>query len=358
MVHRRPGPAQKRLVLKVHSLLFGIALAVSLRAPALSAQVAGRQAVQTEGAGDCELKVNVRTRNERSIEAPFQVEVLSSRGLVATAHIFGSEPAQFEVANAKTYQLRVLGNTIETVTTAFFEINPLETVHTETVYVQPKGDQPTAESTPGPATVSVSELHVPKKASAELDKGMEAYSKGELEKAAAHFEKAIGTYPSYARAYDMLGAVAIRETDRDTGRKKAKDYFAKAIAADESFWPAYVDLARMNLQDQDYAGAESLLGKVLATNPSMADAMALLATVEFANKEFDKGLADVQRTHALANHRQYAEIHAMAGKVLRMQNKNGAAAMEFQLFLMEKPDSPEAGNVRKALEQLMAAQKP
>ncbi len=314
--------------------------------------------MQTEGAGNCDLKVSVRTKNERAIEAPFQVEVHTARGLIATVHIFGNEPAQFQVPNGKTYQLRVLGNTIDTVTTAFFEINPLETFHTETVYVQPKSDQPTTESTPGPATVSVSELHVPKKASSELDKGMESYSKGELEKAAAHFEKAVGEYPRYARAYDMLGVVAIKGPDPEVGRKKAKDFFSKAIAADDSFWPAYVDLAKVNLQDQDYAGAETLLGKALAANPSMADAMALLATVEFANKEYDKALADVQRTHALANHQQYAEIHAMAGKVLKMQNKNSAAAMEFQFFLMEKPDSPEAGNVRKALEQLMAAQKP
>ncbi|GAC1632514.1 MAG: hypothetical protein NVS9B14_05850 [Candidatus Acidiferrum sp.] len=342
----------------VRSLAFVLVALLFARPLEAQRQPPTQQAVQSDSAGNCELKVDVRTRNERTIEAPFQVEVHTARGLIATAHIFGNEPAQFQVVNGKTYQLKVKGNTIDTVTTAFFEINPLETIHTETVYVEPKRDQPATESAPGPPTVSVSELHAPKKASAEMNKGMDAYAKGDLENAAAHFEKAVAEYPEYARAYDMLGAIAMKGADRDNAKRKAKDFFSKAIAADDSFWPAYVDLARMDLQDQDYAGAESLLGKVIAANPSRPDAMALLATTEFANKEYDKGLADVQRTHELANHQQFAEVHAMAGKVLRMQNRTAAAVTEFQLFLMEKPDSAEGDNVRKAVAELMAAQKP
>ena len=90
----------------------------------------------------------------------------------------------------------------------------------------------------------------------------------------------------------------------------------------------------------------------------MPDAVALLATTEFANKEYDKALADVQRTHALPNHEQFAEVHIMAGKVFRMQNHPEAAIGQFELFLREKPDSPEAENVRKALDSLKAGQLP
>jgi tetratricopeptide (TPR) repeat protein len=90
----------------------------------------------------------------------------------------------------------------------------------------------------------------------------------------------------------------------------------------------------------------------------MPDAIALLATTEFANGEFDKALADVQRTHALRNHEQFAEVHIMAGKVLRMQNHPDEAIVQFQLFLKEKPESPEGESVRKALASLQARQKP
>jgi len=309
---------------------------------------------QTESGANCDLSVSVRSSDERSIDAPFQVEVHSARGLLATVHIFGAEAAQFHVQNGKTYSLRVTGNGFETVTTAYFEINPLEMIHTEIVHVKPEKQNPNGESPSGSPTISVSEMNIPKKASAEMNKGLEAYSKGDMEKAAAHFEKAIAEYPRYARAYDKLGAIAMKSSDR----AKARELFGKSIQADEAFLPAYVDLARLDLQDQDYTESESLLGKALTLNPSMVEATALLATTEFANKEYDKALADVQRTHGLANHEQFAEVHIMAGKVLAMQNHRAAAVEQFQLFLIEKPDSAQGESVRKTVASLEAGQQP
>jgi tetratricopeptide (TPR) repeat protein len=171
-----------------------------------------------------------------------------------------------------------------------------------------------------------------------------------MEKAAAHFEKAIAEYSRYARAYDMLGAIAMKNSNR----MKARELFSKSMQADGAFLPAYLDLARMDLQDQDYAESESLLAKAIAMNPSMPDATTLLATTEFANKEYDKALPDVQRTHGLRNHEQFAEVHIMAGKVLALQNHREAAIFQFQLFLIEKPDSPQGESVRKALASLEA----
>lgn len=310
-------------------------------------------AVQGELGGNCELTVSVRTINERSIETQIQVEVLSPQGMaIATTHVVGAEPAKFRVSNGRGYRLRVSGGGIETVTTAYFEINALEMVHAETVHVKP--EKTGGESAAGSPTISVVELNAPKKASAEMNKGQDAYSKGELEKAASHFEKAIAAYPRYARAYDMLGAIAMKGSNRS----KARELFAKSIEEDGAFLPAYMDLARMDLQDQDYAASETLLAKAISANPNMADATALLATTEFANKEYDKALADVDRTHALPNHEQFAEVHIMAGKVLRMQNRREAAMAQFQLFLKEKPDSPQVGSVREALASLQTGQQP
>lgn len=307
-------------------------------------------AAQTDSRNNCELLVHVRISDERGIESPIQVEVHSPQGVIATVQIVGGEPAQFQVANGKTYRLKVFGTNIEAVTTAYFEINPLELVHAETIYVKPKNQQPAGESAPGPARISVSEMNIPKKASAEMNKGLEAYSKGEMETAAAHFEKAVTAYPRYARAYEMLGVIAVKGSER----VRARELFSKAIQADGAFLTAYVDLARMDLQDQKYAESESLLAKAIAMNPSMPEASALLATTEFANKEYDKALAEVGRTHALRNHEQFAEVHIMAGKVLRMQNRREEAIAQFELFLKEKPDSPEGESVRQAIASLKA----
>jgi tetratricopeptide (TPR) repeat protein len=309
---------------------------------------------QADNRGDAELLVRIRTSDERSIDTQIQVELLGAQGVIATAHVSGGDTAQFRVASGKTYRLTVTGNGIQAVTTPFFEVHSLEQSHTESVTVKFDNQKPPEESPPGSPTISVSEMNIPKKASAEMNKGMDAYSKGDMETAAVHFEKAIAEYPRYARAYDLLGVIAIKGSNGT----KAKQLFSKAIETDGTFLPAYVNLARVDVQEQNYSESESLLAKVIAVNPSMTDAVALLATSEFANKEYDKALVDVQRVHALHNHEQFAELHIMAGKALRTQNRPQAAILQFQLFLMEKPDSPLGESVRKDITSLQAGPQP
>lgn len=328
---------------------FAFVFGLLMISPPIEAQIA-----QTETSANCDLYVSVRAIDEGSIDVPIQVDLMTARGWIATVHIVGAEPAQFRVNNGKTYRLKISGNGIETTTTAFFEVNPLETLHRETVHVKPDNQASQTQSSAGSPTISVSEMNIPKKASTEMKKGLDAYSKGDMENAAAHFEKAIAEYPRYARAYDMLGAIAMKGSDRI----RAREFFSKSMQADNAFLPAYLDMARLELQDQNYAESESLLTKVIAANPSLPEATALLASTEFANKEYDKALADVERTHGLPNHEQFAEVHIMAGKVLRIQNRQGAAIAQFQLFLMEKPDSPQAASVREALATLMPGDNP
>jgi Tfp pilus assembly protein PilF len=248
--------------------------------PLLAAQT------QTEAKDNCNLSVQIRTSDERVINTPIQVEVLSPGGVIGRVQTMGGEPAEFRVTNGKTYRLTVSGPGVETIT--------------------------------------------------------------------AQFEKAITEYPRYARAYDMLGVIAIKSSDRS----KARELFSKSIQADGTFLPAYVNLARLDLQEQNYAESESLLAKVLTVNPAMPEAAALLATTEFANKEYEKALADVDRTHALRNHEPFAEVHIMAAKVLRLQDHPDTAIVQLQLFLKEKPDSPQVASVRETLAALGAAPQP
>lgn len=308
---------------------------------------------QVQSSGSCDLSVHVVMGDEHSVDTQIQVQLFTSQSVLATVSIVGDESAQFRVSGGKTYRLTVSGVGIETVTTPYFEINPLETVHTEVVHVKPSSQKSEGEQSTAP-TVSVSDLKVPQKAGAEMKKGLESYAQGDMEKAAAHFEKAVEKYPQYARAYDMLGVIAIKSSDRT----RARDLFSKSMQVDSTFQPAYVDMARMDTEEQNYAASESLLAKAIAMNPSNPDAMALLAATEFANKEYDKALADVERTHALRNHERFAEVHVMAGKVLAMQNHPESAIAQFEMFLQEKPGSPQAQSVRKAMASLNAARQP
>jgi tetratricopeptide (TPR) repeat protein len=303
--------------------------------------------------GNCRLTVKVVTNNERSTEMAIQIDVLSPEGLIVTTiNMFGGNSQSVLVTTGKAYRLRVSGTGIDTITTPNFDISPLEADHTEVVHVK-LAKQETEESTPGAATISVSEMNVPKMATAEMKKGLDAYSKGEMENASGHFEKAAADYPRYARAYDMLGAIAIQRHNR----AKARELFSKSIQVDADFYPAYIDLARLDVQDKRYTESESLLAKAITLKPWMPGAIALMATTEFANGEYNKALADVERTHALPNHEEFAEIHVMAGKALRKENHPNEAITQFQLFLKEKPNSPESENIRKEIASIQAEQR-
>lgn len=303
---------------------------------------------------NCDLSVRVRTIDERSIETPIKVEVLTSQGVLGTANIVGGDLAHFKVTSGRNYRLQVSGTALETVMTPFFEINGLEQEHSETILVKFKSEKNESVSANGETTISVNEMDIPKRAGGEMKKGLEAYSQGDMAKARAHFETAAVEYPHYARADEMLGVIAIKGGERI----KARELFNKSLEVDATFVPAYLDLARLDMQDQRYAESESLLTKAISLNPSLPDAVALLATTEFADKEYDKALADVERTHSLRNHEEFAEVHVMAGKVLRMQGHPVDAIAQFQLFLKEKPDSPEAASVRSAVAELEAGNRP
>lgn len=300
----------------------------------------------------CQLTVRVRTMQDREYNRPLQVELLSNGGTpISAVQTSGTGNADFQVMSGGTYRIQVSGQGVET-TTADVRIPGGEQVYMQTVNVKPSapaGQQQQAQG--GSATISVGEMNIPDKARDELQKGMEAFAKGDMAKAQQRFEKAISIYPQYARAYEAEGLLAIKSGDR----AKAKSLFSKAIEVDNTFVPAYLDLARADFQDKDYVAAESLLRKAMTLNPSIPDVVALLAGTEYMNKEYDSALADAQRTHSLPNHEQFADVHLLAGKILEMENRPQDAVSEYRLFLKESPNSPKVPMVQQEVTQLEAA---
>jgi Tfp pilus assembly protein PilF len=309
---------------------------------------------QRQNDSPCDLTVRVRTAQDRTFDTPLQVELLSPQGTPMMAvHVSGESPAQFQVMPANTYRLRVSGVGVETTTTDPIYIEEWEHNHTETINVNlidTSEQRKAASGADGSPTVSLAEMNIPSKAREELQKGTEAFTKGDMKKAQEHFEKAAAIYPQYARAYTNLGVIAIK----DGNRAKAREMFSKSISVDEGFLPGYVNLARMDFQDHDYRECETLLQKVMSVNPSMTDAVALLASAEYVNKEYDKALADALRVHRLANHEQFADVHLIAGQVYEMQNRPQDALVQYQLFLKESPNSPRVPMVQKQVAQLQA----
>jgi len=311
---------------------------------------AGTVSAQDVHFNTCDLTIHVRTSEDRDFNGRAQVEIISPSGTpVATGQTNFDGTVDFQVSSGITYQARISGQGIET-TTHEFHIMGGQSSHTENINVKskPAGD---AQQQPGAPTISLEEMNVPAKAKDEMQQGIAAFNKGDMATAQQRFEKAISIYPQYALAYVNLGIIAAKTGDR----AKARTLLAKSIAIDDKYVPGYVALARMDFQEKNYAGTESILRKAMQLNPSIPDVLALLASAEYGNKEYDQALADAQRVHTLPHHEAYANMHLLAGQILEMKNRPQEALAEYQMFLKEDPNSLQAKQVQQAVTDLQNA---
>ena len=295
---------------------------------------------------ECQVTIHVRV-DDRDFSGRVQIEIFSTAGTpVDTVATNADGTATATMMSGASYRVRITGEGIEPASFEFFIFGG-KSSDTENFNVKRTSAPSQAGNAP---TVSLEEMNVPSKAKEEMQKGMEAFSKGDMSKAQQRFEKAVAIYPQYARAYANLGIIAAKSGDPT----KARSLFDKAIAVDDKFLPAYVELGRLDIQEKNYQSAEATLDKVIALNPSMPEALAMLATAEYGNKDYDKALIDAQRVHLLGHDQQYANMHLMAGQILEMQNRGAEAIPEYKMYLKEAPNSPQAKAVQQALAELQA----
>jgi len=242
--------------------------------------------------------------------------------------------------------LRISGMTIEEQTTSAFFINTGESSHTEWVRVQPKPDANNSQ-VPPTATVSQASLKVPKKASKELDRGGEAFQQGDWKAAVEHYEKAIALYPEYAVAYNNLGSAYVKSGDYD----KARESYEKAVGIDSHLASAYVNLARLLQVQKRLPEAEEQLSKALALEPTQPETLTMLALVQFREGKLDEAIANARKVHS-GDPDPYPVAHYIAAVALQAKQDQAGAQAEYELFLKESPNDPNAPRARAALKEL------
>jgi Tfp pilus assembly protein PilF len=298
-----------------------------------------------------DLQVRLAWPNERSIEQSVHIQLLNATSVpVQDTFSRPDGTVSFRSVPAGTYRLRIDGPDIKDMVTDAFVIYPQERMHMEWVHVMPKEEA--QKNIPGGApTISASELNVPSKAKSEMEKGMEAFSKGDLKKADERLEKAIEIYPKFARAWNNLGVVRMKENNKEG----AREAFQKSIEADDKLTSGYMNLARLSMMDNNMPEAMSYITKGLTADPNNVEGLTLLAREQLLMKQYDKALITAHKVHGLP-HDHLADIHLIAGEALLHQNHSTEAIQEYELYLKEYPDSPNAAKVRTAMAQIQAKQ--
>jgi Tfp pilus assembly protein PilF len=196
--------------------------------------------------------------------------------------------------------------------------------------------------------VSTAKLRVPEKAEQEFTKGMKEMSARNWSKAREHLEKAIKDYPQFDWAYNNIGVSYIQEKNT----QGAREAFQKAVAINDKNSDAVRNLARMKLMDNDFNGVKELLVKL---GPDLHDAEAwmMLAYAQWQTHAPDAALASALKVHQ-GDPDRFPLAHLIAARVYEMKGNQNAAQEQYQIYLKEAPDTPDARMAQEGMQRLAA----
>ena len=303
---------------------------------------------------NAEILVRVTFMDDRSAGDQIRVELRNDSEVPVGETFTDSEGrATFHVMAAGQYRVVVSGTPIEGTTSETLRVEEMDKSRTVFLRVKPRTDVASAISKNGSQVTSAAELRIPSDAKKAFHKGMESWEHNDFQKAAEHFEKAVSIYPQYETAFNNLGVMYYQMGQTD----KARAAFEKSVSLNDRNADADRNLSRILMQDGNYARAEELLKKSLVVEPLNPVTLTLLCVAEVQTGDDDEALATARKVHGLP-HEGYAVVHFAAGRALEREGQLQAAYNEYETYLHESPNGPEAGQVRNALTRLTAASKP
>lgn len=295
-----------------------------------------------------DITVEIQVTDESSApvqDRQFLVELNSTGGGMQQTFVDSNGRATFKVHSGSMYQVSITGQEIETATSSF-EIYPDEMLHRERVEVKFKNDA--ANRAPG-GMVSAAEMKVPPKARNEFSKAAQEMDRSRWEEAKKHLQKAIEIYPSYDWAYNNLGVVEIQLKNNDA----AKQDFAKAVDLNDKNADATANLAQVKLGENDFQGAKELLSKSLMVRPKSSKALFLMAIAQYRTNDLDSALASAEKVHE-GDVDKFPLAHFIAAEIREKKGDRSGAERQYQAYLKEAPDGPQASAAKDALVRVEA----
>jgi tetratricopeptide (TPR) repeat protein len=266
-------------------------------------------------------------------------------GLVSEAPPNPDGKLRITVCRGNRYTLRVTGSTIQEVTVDSVQANRGDRLLTIVLHRRLSKEEEKARN----ATIAANRLRIPRRAQKEFKRGHDALEHDKWDKAEAHFRKAIQLYPDYDEAQNSLGMLLMRQGKRTEG----KQAFQRAVSINPRYAAACINLGKIGLDDKDFSMALDYARQALTSEPANPTALFVAAEASFFTRNFVETVRYTRALHDLP-HESYGLAHFLAGKSLQMQQLDSEAAAEYQKFLDEDPNDPNAQRAAELLHILLA----
>lgn len=251
----------------------------------------------------------------------------------------------FHVCSRFTYRIRVTAPDYEEATADNLQAQFGDRI--VNIALHRKGQSPNATDK---KPISASRLKVPKNAEKAFDKANVSLAKGDLDAARTEYETAVRLYPDYDQAYNNLGVALMKQGKRSAG----KAAFEQAVTINSHFARAFSNLAKIALDDKDYAKSLELVRKSLATEPLNPGTLLVGAEAAYFSGTYAESVSYTRRLHSLP-HAGMGVAHYLCGKSLEKQNLLPEALAEYQTFLTEDPADPNVASAQMAIQGLRSA---
>jgi Tfp pilus assembly protein PilF len=330
---------------------------LALLLPLLACSIAPAQ-VHSGKPSTCEIQVHVTYNNDRPVGMNIRVELLNQQSVLMDQQFTDSEGrVVFHVSNtdAGGYRVHATGTEIDEGFSDSITINPGDRMAVAYVRVeqkQPAGPSATIKTSKS-ASTSANELRVPADAKRAFMKGMDALYRHDYPKAAEAFEKAVAAYPQYDMAYDNLGVTYVMLAQP----AKARAAFERGVQLNDKNASADRNYARLLLGSNENARALELLNKSLSVEPQNPSTLTLISIAQLRTGDVDNALRNALKVHQLS-HEPHEAAHYIAGRAYEEKQEYQQARVEYETYLQESPDGPEAVQVHRALARLTASASP
>jgi tetratricopeptide (TPR) repeat protein len=197
--------------------------------------------------------------------------------------------------------------------------------------------------------VSTATLQIPGKARGEYDKGCSDLRSKKFESAENHLRKAVEVYPRYAGALVLLGQVLAAKNRIE----EARGVCSQASGVDADFVPAYLCLADVSGQLRQWNQALDFADHALKLDPVQnLYGHFYMAVAQFHLSQLAGAEKNALQTIDADHHHRLPQAHLLLAQIYGTRRDLKSAATQLRAYLQVAPKAPDAGGVRKSLEDL------